>query len=263
MSAGDGSVLTESSTAVLVQQVVQQVAVLEQPQFRQDGSSGMYRNIDWHHVLQFLTTFVSSLTDYPYIIIADPKKPEQNGGFEIHELHGIEYRNYKRDAIHIRHSTVVSTEQDWDAVIPFKYPTLSHRSVLIRGPSQDFWHQSAERYHQLNFCQATKTVHETHETDLRNNPERKISHWLIVFPEGIEWENHVFSEDATHITKETVDMVESVKLNEGDKDEEETVELLGSGVYWRIAKKGGSMIRSPKVARRKRFAQRGSAKATT
>ena len=58
-------------------------------------------------------------------------------------------------------------------------------------------------------------------------------------------------------------MVKSVKLNEGDKDEEETVELLGSGVYWRIAKKGGSMIRSPKVARRQRFAQRGSANATT
>ena len=49
-----------------------------------------------------------------------------------------------------------------------------------------------------------------------------------------------------------------IYLGVGADDLKQYLDVLGGAL-----KKGGSMIRSPKVARRKRFAQRGGAKATT
>ena len=222
---------TTSASALILKQVERLEADL-----KQDGSS-----------------------DYPYILIANLDKPEANWGFEVSLVKGIEYRNFTRDAFHIRKVTNVTQEGQWDATIPIeKYPTLAQRSVLIRGPSQDFWHRSADRYHQLGFCDKTKTVHEALETQIENDPSRLYSHWLIVLPQGTELENHILSDDAKHVKKMTNDLVATIKLNEGDEHEEEEVELLGLDVYWRIAIKGGEMLRSPErnLPKKKRFAHR-------
>ena len=194
---------------------------------------------------------------YPYIVVLNLDKPERNWGFEVSLVRNIEHRNFTRDAYHIRKTSTLSQEADWNAYVPLKqYPALAGRAVLIRGPSQDFWHQKASRYHQEMKCDKTKTVHETLETQISNDTNRRYSFWLLVFPKGTELENHILSDDAVNVKKHYNDLVESVKLNEGEDDEEE-VELLGLDIYWRIATKGGEMIRSPDAVKRKsRFAQR-------
>ena len=58
------------------------------------------------------------------------------------------------------------------------------------------------------------------------------------------------------------DMVHDAVLNEGEGEGEDKFEILGAGVYWRIAKSGGVMIRSPPGNKKKRFAQRKPTKKT-
>lgn len=197
--------------------------------------------------------------EYPYIITVNLDKPEQNWGFEVSRVPGIEHRDFVRDAFHIRKVSFPSQEHVWEACIPREQcPQLAERSVLIRGPSQAYWHQDAERYHQLTFCDKTKTVHETLQTNINGTPERVHSHWLLVFPEGHVLENHVFSDDATHVKTCNQDLIADFTVDEGDADAQETVDLFGLDIYWRIALQGGERIRSPDARARRRYAHRRS-----
>ena len=152
-------------------------------------------------------------------------------------------------------TSCVTQEDDWEAIIPRdKYPSIAKRSVLIRGPSQDFWHQSSARYHQDNFCDKTRQVHDVLEAKIAETVSRRYSWWLIVLPEGVELENHIMSDDAVHVKKEAMDLEETMKkLDEDDMEEEFT--LVGMDIYWRIALKGGDMLRSPPkgTTKKKRF----------
>jgi hypothetical protein len=144
--------------------VLEQVKILESEEMKQDGSA-----------------------NFPHIIIANPDKPEANHGFEISEINGFECRNYKRNGIHICRVSAPTQEDAWDMIVPWeKYPTIAHRAVLCRGPSQHFWHADANRYHQNDICPVTKTVHESLQTEIGNDPLRQYVWYLIVLPEGTE-----------------------------------------------------------------------------
>lgn len=183
------------------------------------------------------------------------ERPEANNGFEVSEIRKVEHNNFERDGFIIRRATAPGTEDDWQAFLPLqRYPSLANRAILIQGPSQDYWHQKASRYHQISFCATSKTAHQKLETALDKHPDRKVGHWLLVFGGGIVLENHVFSGDAVQVRSDSSDMVENLVVN-ADTDEAKVVKLLGSSVYWRIAKQGGDMIRTPDRAPRKRFAQ--------
>jgi hypothetical protein len=189
--------------------------------------------------------------DYPYIIIVNVTKPEANWGFEVSFVPNIEHRNFSRDIYHIRRVTGVGQEEDWEAIIPTKkYPSLGQRAVLIRGPSQDYWHKDHEIYHAESFCERTKKAHESLQTNIEKSKDRLYSYWLLVFPHGTEIENHILSDDAVHVKKESLDLVGSYTYTD-DKNKNHDMELYGLDVYWRIAVKGGEMIRSPDVKKKK------------
>lgn len=211
------------------------------------------------HQVETLSNFkMDGSGDYPYIIIVDPNKSEANWGFEVSFVPQIEHRNFSRDIYHIRKVTGVGQEDEWEASIPMKkYPALANRAVLIRGPSQDYWHRDAERYHEQPFCEQTKKAHQTLQTNLDASKDRLFSHWLLVFPIGTEMENFVLSDDAVHVKKATLDLVSSYSFVD-EKNKNTEVELLGVDVHWRIAIKGGEMIRSPSAPtkNKKRFANR-------
>ena len=232
-------VASVGSMNTAVDMVLNQVAVLEQPEFKQDGSA-----------------------DYPFIVIVNPKKPEANQGFDVTLVDRVEFRNFNRNAFHIRKTTTVSQEHDWEAKIPFeKFPTLAHRSVLIRGPSQDLWHQRPDVYHYGDHCPTTKTAHESVRTEIEGNPDRKFSYWLLVLPRDTQLENYIFSDDAVIVKKEIKELITDVKVEmKDDKDEDkvtkEEVEIYGMDVSWKIAKAGGTMIRSPSVKKATRFKKR-------
>jgi len=210
----------------------------------------------------------------PCIVIVNTDRPEANHGFEVSLVKGIEHRNFARDCYHIRKATVPTQEDDWSATVPMDtYPMLAHCAVLIRGPSQNFWHKKASRCHQIPFCDNTENVHETLETQLLRKHDWRYSHWLLVFPEATQLENHILSDDAVHVKKETNKMVETDMIdddsdNDSDGEEENSkkkkltpFELLGMDVCWRIAWRGGDMIRSPDGKKKKKqFSQCGGKK---
>jgi hypothetical protein len=176
--ASVSSIESSDTAAVILKQVIDQVHALEK--IKQDGSA-----------------------DFPYVIIADPSKPEANNGFEVSLVKGVEFRNFTRSVYYIRRTTAVPQVDEWSAMIPLKkYPSLAKRAVLIRGPSQDFWNQKASRYHQNQFCDKTKVVHQTLETQISGEPTCKISYWLIVLPSDTVLENHILSDDAEHVKTE-------------------------------------------------------------
>jgi hypothetical protein len=201
--------------------------------------------------------------DYPYIIHVDQSKPEANWGFDVVFVQNVEVRNFQRDVFHIRKVTGVEQAEEWSAIIPSKkYPTLANRAVLISGPSQDYWHQDAQRYHQppsdKKVCEPTKKAHMVLQTNIHDSKDRMYSHWLLVFPPGTEMENHVMSDDAVHVKSEVFELYSQFETFDPEKKKSDTLDLYGLDVHWRIAVKGGQMLSSPngtgKIKRR--FAKR-------
>ena len=226
----DGSVTESTQAEVATATVLEQVAQLEQ--FQMDGSS-----------------------DFPYIIIANPKKPEANWGFEVTKVTGIVHRDFTRNAYHVRKTTVLSQEKEWTATIPVQYESIKHRSILIRGPSQTLWHQSPVRYHKALNCPATKNAHMSQQEKINKQPTRQYSHWLIVFPKDVMLENFIFSDDAIEVRTESLDLFAKIELEDSDSEDKEAeskntqakevVDLCGEDVYWRIAMIGGDRLKSP------------------
>lgn len=176
--------------------------------------------------------------DYPYIQWVNQDFPERNRGVDIVMVNEIEHRGHTRDAFHIRKVVDVAHAYDWEAYLPNEqYPTLANRAIMIRGPSQDFWHQDTELYHEDNVdCLATKRQHSKVEAAILQNPERKLEHTLYIFDKSVQLENHVFSGDATNIDMEVNDMRATIK--NGDDE----LEIMGVSVYWRVAIVGGSKL---------------------
>lgn len=213
--------------------VLQQVYALET--FKQDGSP-----------------------DYPFIVIVNPDRPECNWGFEVQLVENIEHRNFNRSVYYIRHVTGVGQEFDWEATIPKdKYPELAGRVVEFRKPSQHFFHQTAERYHQEKHpCQATKNAHSSLQTSIKQEPHRAYAYWLLVFPRGTKLENYTFSDDAVIVKTGNKNLIDDYTYPDGEE-----VEVTGVGVFWRIALAGGTMISSPEPTPTKaRFVRRNKPK---
>jgi hypothetical protein len=192
-------------------------------------------------------------SEYPNIIIVNEEFAERNRGFDITLVPEIEHRGYTRDAFHIRKTVSVAHAELFEAFIPMvgKYPTLADRAVMIRGPSQDFWNQDAERYHanasNIN-CPPTKKKHSAIQQAIGVDVSRQLEHTLLVFKRGTKLENHVFSDDAVYVDVVVNDMTATIK--NGDDD----LTVLGTTVFWQIAVAGGSKLASGKPKKKKLFA---------
>jgi hypothetical protein len=190
--------------------------------------------------------------EYPYIIIVNEECAERNRGFDITLVPEIEHRGFTRNAFHIRKTVSVAHAELLEAYIPtVKYPTLADRAVMIRGPSQDFWNQDAERYHantETINCPPTKKKHSAIQQAIGVDVSRQLEHTLLVFKRGTKLENHVFSDDAVYVDNVVVnDMTATIK--NGDDD----LEVLGTTVFWQIAVAGGSKLASGKPKKKKLF----------
>lgn len=208
---------------------LQTVAILEMPERKQDGTK-----------------------ERPYIIIADPERPESCNGFEVALIPNITVGNYVRSVYHIRHVTTQGMESDWSATIPHEeFPTLANRAVLIRGPSQELWHRRPDLYHEEKFCAQTAIIHEAQQTAIKQSIVRLYSYWLLILPRGTILENYIISHDSINVTTGTQEMTKAFEAeDESGKPQLET--LYGMDVFWRIAIAGGSMVTDPGSAAKKR-----------
>jgi hypothetical protein len=216
---------------------LQTVKMLEKPEYKQDGSK-----------------------QRPYIIIADPDKPETCAGFEVALIPQIKVGNYVRSVYHIRHITTQGLEDEWSATIPHEeFPTLASRAVLIRGPSQELWHRRPDLYHEEPFCSQTALFHEAQQTAIKQSIVRLYSCWLLVLPKGTVLENYIISHDSVHVNTGIQEMTKAFETeDENGKTQLET--LYGMDVHWRIAVAGGNMVSDPGSASKKRRKQKKATK---
>ena len=193
--------------------------------------------------------------DYPYLHMVNTRRPEANKLFCICYIPQMEWRNYKRNVYFIRlpASPCEDTSQ-YEAFIPVdKYQHFKGRCVMIRIPSQSWFHQKAALYHQnQSFCVPTFNAHESLETAIANEPSRKFVYWLLVFPPGTQLENHILSDDGVHVKKGVEDLDDTVK----EEGEEDDTPVYATDIYWRIALAGGNMLRSPDRANGRSLAGR-------
>lgn len=225
-STTEGSSL---SSASISSTVISRVEMLEKPDNKQDGSK-----------------------ENPYIIIADPEKPETCHGFEVALVPQVKVGNFVRSVYHIRHVTTQGMEDEWSAIIPREeFPALANRSVLIRGPSQELWHRRTDLYHEEPFCAQTALVHEAQQTAVKKSIVRLYSYWLLVLPKATMLENYIISHDSVHVVKGTREMEVAFEI-EDDNGKAAWETLYGMDVYWRIAEAGGNMVHDPESATKKR-----------
>jgi hypothetical protein len=184
--------------------------------------------------------------DQPYIVMADPNFPEQNGNFDITRLEDIEHNDYEHQGFHIRLSIDLPDYSGWEAFIPNPndYPSLLPlygRIIMFKGPSRPFWLRDHTRYHADNKkidCQVTRKAHEKAETAIKG--ERLFSYHLVVLKPGIVLDNSIFSNN-----NENVKMYQlSMRMDDTEDDNDFEKKIYGMAVWWKIAVAGGTRIRN-------------------
>jgi hypothetical protein len=187
----------------------------------------------------------------PYIILADPSHPEQNYPFDITPLEGVEQNDHTHSGFHIRMVVSSPDMNAWKATIPSKrdHPELTPltgRTVMVKGPSRNYWMRSAELFHDSDKnldCQVTKTAHEKTDTAIKADSIRQASFFLIVFHKDLVLDNNIFSHNDGNFLKTNKT---GMKLKAGHKDNPfkgKKVEVMGMCVWWMIGLAGGERIR--------------------
>ena len=88
----------------------------------------------------------------------------------------------------------------WKAYIPTRLKHLKKRAIMVKGPSRSYWYRDNVHCKQAaNRCTATETALLATVLDINDAPERHSTHWLLVFPTDITFDNSRFRcDDNTH-----------------------------------------------------------------
>jgi hypothetical protein len=178
--------------------------------------------------------------EYPYIHHVNMEFPEHNRGFNIVLVNDIEHQGYTRDGFHIRKGTAAMDSMNWEAFVPFeRFPSLAHRALMFKGPSQDYLHRDTKLYHEDNVnCKQTEKKHSTTQKAIKGDALHQNEYHMLIFKKGIHLENHIFSHDAKKVQAVSNEMFSSID-NGGEE-----LELDGISLFWRIAIAGGSELAS-------------------
>jgi hypothetical protein len=173
----------------------------------------------------------------PHIININIQYPERNREFDIEHVRNIEHNNYIRTGFHIRRSTAFQDCGLWEAKLFNGDPAIQDRSILIKGPSRDFWLTKPNLYHRNGTCKSTKYAHVASSLEIDRDTERQFTYWLLVFPEPIVLDSGIFSGDPFAVERGIVGM----------QTTEENIDFHGVVVFWRVSEKyGGWRIRYEK-----------------
>jgi hypothetical protein len=139
------------------------------------------------------------------------------------------------NGFHISVETGVPDYDKYDASIPSNNPELTNRVVQVKGPSQSSWTRS-EEHPKMITCVATRQAHEAAQLEIKSDPHRQFSHWLLIFPEQVALDNKTFSKHPHKV----IPSFNSMTLEAADNPSGET--LRGLAVHWTIAEAGGRQI---------------------
>jgi hypothetical protein len=121
-------------------------------------------------------------------------------------IHSSGKQQYEHNGIEINKSIVVEDFDQWTARIPsvLELPLdlreYQNRAVWIEGPSEDAWSRQYELFHHKRkvkhseeYCPATLRHDKATSLDIKQDPERMIANWLILFGQEIILDNYIFS----------------------------------------------------------------------
>jgi hypothetical protein len=173
----------------------------------------------------------------PHIININIQYPERNREFDVVHFQNFEHNNYIRAGFHIRRSIAFQDRHLWTAKLFTGDPAIQDRSILIKGPSRDFWLTKPDLYHRNGTCKSTKYAHMASSVAIVGDVERQFTYWLLVFPEPIVLDSGIFSGDPFEVERGVVGM----------QTREENIDFRGVVVFWRVSEKyGGCRLRHEK-----------------
>eukprot|EP00978_Attheya_sp_CCMP212_P043901 scaffold294594_cov94-Attheya_sp.AAC.1 len=179
----------------------------------------------------------------PYIIHANLKCMERNGGFEVVGMHDVEHNFKKYDVVEFRvHSTLNDgnkwSAEIWSSGIPHEYQ-YQNRAIMIIGPSVDEFSKdkdkSASKFVEDEVCPNSLSARNTQLLAIGKDADHKSNYYLLLFPQDFDLDNSVFCHDTTTIKKFKKDMS---KPHPSRHREIHT----GSFVIWRVALRGGMEV---------------------
>ena len=174
----------------------------------------------------------------PTIIYVDPKRPWNNGPFEVSRVSNVVHADYNYNVWHIR--TEVSVEDGIKGVWEAKVlkdgvdDDLKDRAILVKGFMRSYWMRQADLYNGKIGCEVTKRVIKATEITLSNIADSKYYYWLLVFPEGTRLGQYIFSGTKTFIDRDIVGLsIPAAQSKTG-------VESKAYISHWRIAETDGA-----------------------
>jgi hypothetical protein len=178
---------------------------------------------------QISETFPGSRNS-PHVIEVDIAYPERNREFFVQHVNNLEHNQHVRSGFHIRRTTAVQDRDLWEA----KIHDGQSRSILIKGPSRDWWLTQPDLYGSQFKCDATKKAHAATGLAIGRDETRQWTYWLLIFPESIVLENVIFSGDPVEIDTHVIGMATTL----------EGMNLQNCVVYWQVSEKfGGRRIK--------------------
>jgi hypothetical protein len=131
----------------------------------------------------------SGTTSRPCIILTNPSHPVHNFPFDITLIEGVDYNDDDHNGFHIRMES-----SGWKACSVFIPNLLTHRAVMVKGPStRSYCMSPAGLYHQKVDCQVIKTVYEKSNISIKADPNWRTYFFLILFHKDLILDNYIFS----------------------------------------------------------------------
>jgi hypothetical protein len=121
----------------------------------------------------------------PHIINVNIEYPKCKREFDVEHIQNIKHEQYIRTGFHIRRSSAVQERDLWEARIYTASPSLQDHSILIKGPSRDYWLTKPNLYHRNRKWESTKNAHVASLLDISGGEEHRFTYWLLVSPETI------------------------------------------------------------------------------
>ena len=171
--------------------------------------------------------------DDPHIIHVDIKFPERNREFDIERVQRMEDKAISVNGFLIRKTIPPPDANYWKAYVPTRPKHVKKRAIMVKGPSRSYWYRDNVHCKQAaNQCTATETALLATVLDINDAPERHYTHWLLVFPTDITFDNSRFrcDDDTDELQRHFVPFVAAPE-EMGNK------KLYTMNLYWKVAER--------------------------
>ena len=186
--------------------------------------------------------------DNPFPIYVDLEETHLNLGFDIARVVGTKHEHHKYAAFHIRRSVDVPDFMHWSAYVPHSNSLPMNevsRVIIIKGPSKSYWFRDQdELYHdnleEKDACPVLKDTLVARSLTFNTDPNKFFFYWKLIFPEGTDLDNAVYSNDLPLLKRDFVSM--GLRKEESDF----TVDIPGVILVFKIAERGGVRVSKEK-----------------